>query len=144
MVLTIPAIIHEPLRVLLEATDVWPRVSLRVTGRLSTRVSSLPSTPRMPDWVLGLVLPPPRGQKVGGEVLGTSLRHPLQWSHARCTKLPEQHVFSGVQQGCVSHCPGFLQGASPMSTLCPTPTHTPGSQENSRSPVLAPLSVHTV
>ena len=58
---------------------------------------------------------------------------------------PRGHVHSAVQQGRVRvSAQGFYWGAGPTSTLCLTPTLTSDSQEDSRRPVPAPLSVHTV
>ena len=58
---------------------------------------------------------------------------------------PRGHVHSAAQQGHIRvSAQGFYWEASPTSTLCPTPTLTPDSQEDSRHPVLAPLSVHMV
>lgn len=124
---------------------VWPHVSLRVTGCLSTRVSSLPSTPRMPDWVPGLVLPPQRGQKVGGEVPGTSLQRPLQWSHVRRAKLPkpraeaarEQCSPAGMRQRVRAQ--GFYGGQShehPLPGTYPHPRLAGGQQEPSAGPAV--------
>lgn len=79
---------------------VWPRVSLRVTGRLRTQFSSLPSTPRMPSWVLGLVLPLRRGREVGGEVPGTSLQCSLQWRRTGRAQLPQQRAQAAREQCC--------------------------------------------
>lgn len=94
---------------------VWPRVSLHVTGRLRTRFFSLPSTPRMPDWVLRLVLPLRRGREVGGEVPGTSFRRPLQWRRTGRAQLLQQRAQAARAQGCPagecqSQRPGFLLG----------------------------------
>ena len=58
---------------------------------------------------------------------------------------PRRHVRRAVQQGRVRvSAQGFYWGAGPTSTLCLTPTLTSDSQEDSRRPVPAPLSVHTV
>ena len=102
----------------------------------------------MPDWVPGLVLPLRRGWEVGGEVPGTSLQRPLQWSRTGRAQLPQQRAQAARAQSCPAgthqrvSAQGFYWGAGPTSTLCPTPTLTPDSQEDSRRPVLALLSVH--
>lgn len=63
-----------------------------------------------------------------------ALKSPSREPRRRCAVLSSRDALE-------SQRPGFLRGVGPTSSLCPAPTHTPGSQEDSRSPVLALLSV---